>query len=142
MKAMSSHHHHQQYTLHFLASKIESHMGDQSNRTPTEVYTDGSKINYQTGSAFCAIANEDITKTWKGNLSPGNLVFQAEILALKVAIEWANTANEEVNIWSDSESSPQAPKSFNVKSKITQDSQMTLHYQPRIMELQLYEKCN
>ncbi|GBO32166.1 hypothetical protein AVEN_112264-1 [Araneus ventricosus] len=29
-----------------------------SNRTPTEVYTDGSKINDQMGSAFCAIANE------------------------------------------------------------------------------------
>ncbi|GBO17705.1 hypothetical protein AVEN_186952-1 [Araneus ventricosus] len=28
MKAMSSHQHHQQYTLHFLAWKIESHLGD------------------------------------------------------------------------------------------------------------------
>ncbi|GBN37469.1 hypothetical protein AVEN_152639-1 [Araneus ventricosus] len=103
-----------------------------SNRTPIEVYTDGSKINDQTGSAFCAIANEAITKTWKANLSPANTVFQAEMLALKAAIEWANTANEEVDIWSDSKSSLQALKSFNVKSKITQEAQMTLLENARI----------
>ncbi|GBN54919.1 hypothetical protein AVEN_166912-1 [Araneus ventricosus] len=54
------------------------------------------------------------------------------MLALKVAIEWANTANEDVNIWSDSESSLQALKSFNVKRKITQEAQMTLLENARI----------
>ncbi|GBN23790.1 hypothetical protein AVEN_215892-1 [Araneus ventricosus] len=54
------------------------------------------------------------------------------MLALKAAIEWANTANEEVNIWSNSESSLQALKSFNVKSKITQEAQMTLLENARI----------
>ncbi|GBL80259.1 hypothetical protein AVEN_92195-1 [Araneus ventricosus] len=82
-------------------------------------------INDQTGSAFCVIANEAITKTWKAKLSPANTVFQAEMLALKAAIEWANKANEDVNIWSDSESSLQALNSFNIKSKITQEAQMT-----------------
>ncbi|GBM55806.1 Putative protein in type-1 retrotransposable element R1DM [Araneus ventricosus] len=103
-----------------------------SNRTPIEVYTDGSKISDQTGSAFCVIANEAITKTWKAKLSPANTVFQAEMLALKAAIGWANTANEDVNIRSDSESSLQALKSFNVKSKITQEAQMTLLENARI----------
>ncbi|GBN29017.1 hypothetical protein AVEN_83348-1 [Araneus ventricosus] len=103
-----------------------------SNRTPIEVYTDGSKINDQTGSAFCVIANEAITKTWKAKLSPANTVFQAEMLALKAAIEWANTENEDVNIWSGSESSLQALKSFNVKSKIIQEAQMTLLENARI----------
>ncbi|GBM05192.1 hypothetical protein AVEN_197745-1 [Araneus ventricosus] len=103
-----------------------------SKRTPIEVYTDGSRINDQKGSAFCAIANEAITKTWKAKLSPANTVFQAEMLALKAGIEWANTANEEVNIWSDSESSFQALKSLNVKSKITQEAQMTLLENARI----------
>ncbi|GBN63173.1 hypothetical protein AVEN_9941-1, partial [Araneus ventricosus] len=78
------------------------------------------------GSAFCAIAKEAITKTWKAKLSPANTVFQAEMLALQAAIEWANTANEEVNIWNDSESSLQALKSFYVTSKIIQEAQMTL----------------
>ncbi|GBO32466.1 hypothetical protein AVEN_57585-1 [Araneus ventricosus] len=76
-----------------------------SNRTPIKVCTDVSKIKAQTGTAFCVIANEAITKTWKAKLSPANTVFQAEMLALKVAIEWANTANEDVNIWSDRGSS-------------------------------------
>ncbi|GBL78190.1 hypothetical protein AVEN_42762-1 [Araneus ventricosus] len=58
-----------------------------SNRIPIKVYTDGSKINDQKGSAFCAIANEAVTKTWKVKLSPANTVFQAEMLALKSAIE-------------------------------------------------------
>ncbi|GBM19612.1 hypothetical protein AVEN_107289-1 [Araneus ventricosus] len=71
-------------------------------------------------------------KTWKAKLSPANTVFQAEILALKAAIEWANTANEEVNIWRDSESSLQALKSFYVKSKIIQEAQMTLLGNARI----------
>ncbi|GBM24793.1 hypothetical protein AVEN_245045-1 [Araneus ventricosus] len=97
-----------------------------------EVYTDGSKINDQTGSAFCAIANEAITKTWKANLRPANTVFQAEMLALKAGIEWASTANEEVNIWRDNESSLQALKSFNVKRKITQEAQLILLENARI----------
>ncbi|GBN41999.1 hypothetical protein AVEN_93178-1 [Araneus ventricosus] len=88
-------------TIHPALFSLEdriSHGGQvPSNRTPIEVYTDGSKINDQTGSAFCAIANEAITKAWKAKLSPANTVFQAEMLALKAAIEWANTTNEDVN---------------------------------------------
>ncbi|GBL79359.1 hypothetical protein AVEN_92554-1 [Araneus ventricosus] len=120
-------------SLHTTLEDRITHGGQvPSNRTPIEVYTDGSKINDQTGSAFCVIANEAITKTWKAKLRPANTVFQAEMLALKAAIEWANTANEDVNIWSDSESRIQALKSFNVKSKITQEAQMTLLENARI----------
>ncbi|GBN43544.1 hypothetical protein AVEN_121475-1, partial [Araneus ventricosus] len=103
-----------------------------SNRTPSEVYTDGSKINDQKSSVFCAIANEPINRTWKAKLSPANTLFQAEILALKAAIEWDNTTNEEVNIRSDSEPSLQAPKSFYLTRKITQEAQMTLLENARI----------
>ncbi|GBL90340.1 hypothetical protein AVEN_178793-1 [Araneus ventricosus] len=53
------------------------------------------------------------------------------MLAPKAAIEWANTANE-VSIWSDSESSLQALKSFYAKSKIIQEAQMTLLGNARI----------
>ncbi|GBN75207.1 hypothetical protein AVEN_47823-1 [Araneus ventricosus] len=48
------------------------------------------------------------------------------MLALKAAIEWDNTTNEEVNIKSDSEPSLQAPKSFYVMRKITQEAQIIL----------------
>ncbi|GBM51864.1 hypothetical protein AVEN_239960-1 [Araneus ventricosus] len=53
------------------------------------------------------------------------------MLALKAAIEWVNTANE-VGIWSYSESSLQALKSFYIKSKIIQEAQMTLLGKARI----------
>ncbi|GBN09729.1 hypothetical protein AVEN_180216-1, partial [Araneus ventricosus] len=69
---------------------------------------------------FGCFGNEAVTKTWKAKLSTSNTVFQAEMLALKAAIEWANTTNGDVNIWSDSESSLQALKSFYVMSKIIQ----------------------
>ncbi|GBO26748.1 hypothetical protein AVEN_142807-1 [Araneus ventricosus] len=54
------------------------------------------------------------------------------MLALKAAIELDNSANEEVNIWRDSESSLQALKSFYVKSKIIQEDQITLLGNDRI----------
>ncbi|GBN06635.1 hypothetical protein AVEN_215809-1 [Araneus ventricosus] len=84
------------------------------------------------GSAFCAIEIQAITKTWKAKLTLANTVFQAEILALKAAIQWANTENEEVNIWSDSESILQALKSLYVKSKIIQEAQIILIGNARI----------
>ncbi|GBM99859.1 hypothetical protein AVEN_204387-1 [Araneus ventricosus] len=118
--------------LFILKGRISQGGQVPSKRGPIQVYTDGSKINDQTGSAFCTIANEAVTKTWKAKISPANTVFQAEILALKAAIEWVNTANEEVNIWSDSESSLQALKSLYVKSKIIQEAQMTLLGNDRI----------
>ncbi|GBM56836.1 hypothetical protein AVEN_227343-1 [Araneus ventricosus] len=50
----------------------------------------------------------------------------------KAGIEWASTANEEVNIWRDNESSLQALKSFNVKRKITQEAHLILLENARI----------
>ncbi|GBN97923.1 hypothetical protein AVEN_141754-1 [Araneus ventricosus] len=93
-------------------------MGEQtpSDRTPLDVFTDGSKIGDQSGSAFCAMENEIIIKTWKDKLSPANKIFQVETLALNATIEWANTANKEVTICSDSESGLQTLKSFSVSS--------------------------
>ncbi|GBN54249.1 hypothetical protein AVEN_234688-1, partial [Araneus ventricosus] len=69
---------------------------------------------------FGCFGNEAVTKTWKAKLSTSNTVFQAEMLPLKAAIEWAKTTNENVNIWSDSEPNLQALKSFYVMSKIIQ----------------------
>ncbi|GBN89147.1 hypothetical protein AVEN_212436-1, partial [Araneus ventricosus] len=66
-----------------LEDKISQGRQGPSNRTPIEVNTDGSKINDQTGSAFCAITNETVTKTWKAKLSTANTMSQAEMLALK-----------------------------------------------------------
>ncbi|GBM26529.1 hypothetical protein AVEN_245256-1 [Araneus ventricosus] len=97
-----------------------------SDRTPLGIFTKGSKIEDQTSSAFCAMEKVNIIKTWKAKLSPTNTVFQAETLVLKAAIEWANTNNKEVTIWSDSQSGLQALKSFSTVSKIIQEAHMAL----------------
>ncbi|GBM38149.1 hypothetical protein AVEN_48484-1 [Araneus ventricosus] len=47
------------------------------------IFTDGSKIEDKTGSAFC-VMEEDTTKyEWMAQLSPFNTVFQAELLSIK-----------------------------------------------------------
>ncbi|GBO46142.1 hypothetical protein AVEN_182691-1 [Araneus ventricosus] len=48
--------------LFSLEDRISHGEQDPSNRTAIEVYTRGSKINDQTGSAFCAIANRTVNK--------------------------------------------------------------------------------
>ncbi|GBM34593.1 hypothetical protein AVEN_171638-1 [Araneus ventricosus] len=106
-------------TIHPVLFNLEdrlSHGGQgPSNRTPTEIYTDRSKINEN----WAVLSVPLQTKPSQKSVFP-------EMLALKAAIEWANTANEEVSIWNGSESSLQALKSFYVKSKIIQEAQMTL----------------
>ncbi|GBO09164.1 hypothetical protein AVEN_23386-1 [Araneus ventricosus] len=48
------------------------------------IYTDGSKMDDKTGSAFC-VKEEDTTKyEWMAQLRPLNTVFQAELLAIRV----------------------------------------------------------
>ncbi|GBM11998.1 hypothetical protein AVEN_256088-1 [Araneus ventricosus] len=66
-------------TMHPAPFSLEDRisLGDKALPTERQVYTDGSKINYQTGSAFCAISNEAVNKTWKDKLSPANTEFEA-----------------------------------------------------------------
>ncbi|GBL80775.1 hypothetical protein AVEN_26217-1 [Araneus ventricosus] len=50
------------------------------------IYTDDSKIEDKTGSAFC-VTEEDKTKyEWMAQLSPFNTVFQAELLAIQESL--------------------------------------------------------
>ncbi|GBM75654.1 hypothetical protein AVEN_162690-1 [Araneus ventricosus] len=94
--------------------------------------------------SFCTILLAQHNQYWllyhkTQHLKPGRpssvhpiTVLQAEMLALKAAIERTNTANEEVNIWGHSESSLQALKFFYVKSRIFQEARMTLLGNARI----------
>ncbi|GBM00471.1 hypothetical protein AVEN_111707-1 [Araneus ventricosus] len=60
------------------------------------IYTDGSKIEDKTGSAFC-VMEEDITKyEWMAQLSSFNTVFQAELLAIQEACLWASKTNQQI----------------------------------------------
>ncbi|GBN26666.1 Putative protein in type-1 retrotransposable element R1DM [Araneus ventricosus] len=90
------------------------------------IYTDGSKIEDKTGSAFC-VMEEDITKCeWIAQLSPFNTVFQAELLAIQEACLWASKTNQHIKVWSDSESSLHSIASIDTKSPIAQQTQEIL----------------
>ncbi|GBN59362.1 hypothetical protein AVEN_176247-1 [Araneus ventricosus] len=69
------------------------------------IYTDGSKIEDQTGRAFC-VKEEDATKyKWMAQLRPLNTVLQAELPAVQEVSLWARKNNQQVKVWSDNESS-------------------------------------
>ncbi|GBM64498.1 hypothetical protein AVEN_62028-1, partial [Araneus ventricosus] len=52
--------------------------------TTNSTYTDGSKNDDGTESAFCCFDEENrISSTWMGKLSKENNVFQAELQAIK-----------------------------------------------------------
>ncbi|GBN72788.1 hypothetical protein AVEN_139294-1 [Araneus ventricosus] len=60
------------------------------------IYTDGSKMEDKTGSAFC-VMEEDTTKyEWMAQLRPFNTVFQAELLAIQEACLWASMTKQQV----------------------------------------------
>ncbi|GBL78331.1 hypothetical protein AVEN_42861-1 [Araneus ventricosus] len=69
------------------------------------IYTDGSKTDEGTGSAYCILENYGIIASWQGKIDNSNSVFQAEILAIKMAIEAASSLHKPIKIWTDSLSS-------------------------------------
>ncbi|GBO13848.1 hypothetical protein AVEN_250333-1 [Araneus ventricosus] len=60
--------------------------------SPAEaIYIDASHLEGETGCAFCVIQNNVQIHQWTAKLSSQNTVFQAETLAIKEAINWANS---------------------------------------------------
>ncbi|GBO18829.1 hypothetical protein AVEN_251508-1 [Araneus ventricosus] len=90
------------------------------------IYTDVSKIYDKTDSTFC-VKEEDTTKyEWMVQLRPLNTVFQAESLAIREACLWASNTNQQIKVWSDSESRLHSISSFDTKSPIAQQTQEIL----------------
>ncbi|GBL94760.1 hypothetical protein AVEN_244744-1, partial [Araneus ventricosus] len=90
------------------------------------IFTDGSKIEDKAGSAFC-VMGEDATKyEWMAQLSPFNTVFRAELLAIQEACLWASKTNQQIKVWSDSESSLHSIALIDTKSPIAQQTQEIL----------------
>ncbi|GBM33076.1 hypothetical protein AVEN_9621-1 [Araneus ventricosus] len=70
---------------------------------------------------------EDATKyEWMVQLCPFNTVFQAELLAIQEACLWARKTNQQVEVWSDSESSLHSIASIDNKNPIAQQTQEIL----------------
>ncbi|GBM17217.1 hypothetical protein AVEN_223769-1 [Araneus ventricosus] len=69
------------------------------------IYTDGSKTDEGTGSAYCTLENYGIIASWQGKVDHSNSVFQVELLAIKMTIEAASSLYRPIRIWTDSLSS-------------------------------------
>ncbi|GBN49607.1 hypothetical protein AVEN_240236-1 [Araneus ventricosus] len=98
------------FLLHSQISFAENHI----DSGVKAMYTDGSKTDEGTGSAYCILENYEILASCRGKLDRSNLVFQAEILAIRMAIEAASSLHRPIKIWTDSLSSLMAI--FNPKS--------------------------
>ncbi|GBN68722.1 hypothetical protein AVEN_6214-1 [Araneus ventricosus] len=80
------------------------------------INTDGSKTDEGTDSAYCILENYGIIASWQGKLDRSNSVFQAEIFAIRMAIEAASSLHRPIKIWTESLSSLMAilnPKSHH-----------------------------
>ncbi|CAN0603729.1 unnamed protein product, partial [Ectocarpus sp. 12 AP-2014] len=69
------------------------------------IYTDGSRLEEQTGCAFVAYHQGEIIYSAKFRLADYCSVFQAELFAIKQAVTWALNSDQVINIQSDSQSS-------------------------------------
>ncbi|GBN02558.1 hypothetical protein AVEN_89524-1 [Araneus ventricosus] len=91
-------------------------------------FTDGSKNNDGTGSAYCHFDNNGkIIKEWQSQLHPHNTVLQAELLAILQAIKFHITTTSEIQIWSDSLSSLQAIDNPVSPHPLVKEIQQLLH---------------
>ncbi|GBN89884.1 hypothetical protein AVEN_135850-1 [Araneus ventricosus] len=111
-KSSGIHIHPHNFLLHNQISFAENHRVSGAKA----IYTDGSKTDEGTGSAYCILENYGIIASWHGKLDHINSVFLAEILAIKMAIEAASSLRRPIKIWTHSLSNLMAilnPKSHH-----------------------------
>ncbi|GBM98623.1 hypothetical protein AVEN_118818-1, partial [Araneus ventricosus] len=82
-----------------------------------EIYTDGSRIENETGFAVCILKDEINIQNYLFKLNTFNSVFQAELAAIEFAVNWAVKEKVKVNIHTDSLSSISAINSADTRSE-------------------------
>ncbi|GBM33343.1 Putative protein in type-1 retrotransposable element R1DM [Araneus ventricosus] len=82
-----------------------------------ETYTDGSRIQNETGFAVCILKDEINIQNYLFKLNTFNSVFQVELAAIEFAVNWAVKEKVKVNIHTDSLSSISAINSANTRSE-------------------------
>ncbi|GBN75428.1 hypothetical protein AVEN_220547-1 [Araneus ventricosus] len=82
-----------------------------------EIYTDGSRIENETGFAVCILKDEINIQNYLFKLNTFNSVFQAELAAIEFAVNWTVKEKVKVNIHTDSLSSISAINSANTRSE-------------------------
>ncbi|GBM64551.1 hypothetical protein AVEN_232730-1 [Araneus ventricosus] len=81
-----------------------------------EVYTDGSRIEEDTGFSVCILKNGEPFKIFQFKLNKNNTVFQAELAAIDFAMCWALENGVRINIHIDSPSSIKAMRNSRSRS--------------------------
>ena len=108
-------------------------------------YTDGSKINGQTGFGICIKYNWNAPETRSRRINDINTVFQAEVQGYILACELirnhleANQGShiEKVTILSDSQAALQAIKSTHIDSLLVQDAITELNNLGQFIKIEL-----
>ncbi|GBN42815.1 hypothetical protein AVEN_222844-1 [Araneus ventricosus] len=118
-KSSGIHIHPHNFLLHNQNSFAENHI----DSGVKAIYTDGSKTDDGTGSAYCILENYGI----QGKLDRSNSVFQAEILASRMAIEAASSLHRPIKIWTDSLSSLMAILNPKFHHSMVREIQTLLH---------------
>ena len=91
-------------------------------------YTDGSKLNDQTGFGYGITLNEWVLASEHGSLGPTNSVFQAEITAIQKCAEKVADENcSHVTIYSDSQAALAALENHKIKHKSVDDCAKSLN---------------
>ncbi|GBM28058.1 Putative protein in type-1 retrotransposable element R1DM [Araneus ventricosus] len=92
-----------------------------------EVYTDGSRMDDETGFAVCILQNNNNIHNFLFKLKTYNSVFQAELAAIQHAANWAVSNNYKVNIHTDSLSSIMALKSAGSRSSFVNSAKKDIY---------------
>ena len=98
---------------------------DHINEETWQFYTDGSKVNDNTGAGFCAIHLNQEQHRQSYHLGRLTTVYQCEVFAIHMASQWANTnlgSPTNIIFHSDSQAAIKAINSTKVKSRMIMDT--------------------
>ncbi|GBM24574.1 hypothetical protein AVEN_157837-1 [Araneus ventricosus] len=97
------------------------HFDNFRSRRGNRIYADGSKTEKGVGAAFCVWSGQNKVYRWLAKLQDYDTVFQAELLALKHAIDHATSLlHQPITILVDNQESVQAaanPRSINTTAR-------------------------
>ncbi|XP_035227950.1 ribonuclease H-like [Stegodyphus dumicola] len=91
-----------------------------------EIYTDGSRSPTGTGCGLCLYVNGTLTRTWRKRMNSKNSVYQAELVAIKKAIDLASKFTARTIIYTDSKSSLEALQNMHPTSSLVHIIQQLL----------------